>query len=870
MLHRGPGRAISSLLLVGVLGLSLSVEAAARACAGVRDVGPWTVIDAPNLDISAYAVDPVDTDRIFATDGDSVMRSTDGGCAWQRVYVASEEATFAGPAITQIAIPASPGAHVRTYLLVVERAGGVSRPHVVRSSDGGRSWRVSDAGLPPAGEPRPLVISPSNPQEIYLGIDAGGVLNALYASSDAGTSWQLRGAPAELAGKRMGGITVDPLEAATLWAPSDNGLYRSTDGGRSFAPIDDFADGVATGPVNVFHAPAQDARVLVYLPGRDGFAASIDGGKTWLGLLAPGDVQSIASGYVDETLMVAANGTVYGFHAPSLYWVNLKPPISGAIDLTADRGASAHFYGHNDDAIVVWTGGEVQIPPDIVKTVLRDLPLIRTPQIPEPEPPRFSRDRRRVELGPGQSKKVRYTLSLPTRPIPADVFFLLDTSGSMEGLVTSMAEGVAGIANGITSEDIDVRFGLGEFRNYPDSFPPRENDEPNFVYRRRLDLGASGSELGAVLESLNFGGGGHYNAHLGALYQLSTGAGEDLYPPGPLGSDIPPGQQANFTKGRLHVVIVATDEEFTTNDEAYNTDPTDPPPPDIPSFVEVANLLAARDTMVVGVSISSEATPDLARMAHATGAVAPGGGVDCDGDGAADLPEGAPLVCTLPGRAVESGGSVAGAIVDLVKAVRTSRDVEIDVARGAAVVQNITPRAHRNVVVQTTPRLTFDVTYRCTGKDIGERFDVLLRARVERWNPTTDTRVICRENPVFDLPFALAPIVAAVVVPPPPPPPVPEIVSQAQSQAQANVQAAAALQKEEQPQVAAVHAFRAEQEELALSAYRSRDETVPPAFVGAVGALMAAAFAWAMAARGRVRTAKASGRNTPRRGRNLY
>jgi hypothetical protein len=67
---------------------------------------------------------------------------------------------------------------------------------------------------------------------------------------------------------------------------------------------------------------------------------------------------------------------------------------------------------------------------------------------------------------------------------------------------------------------------------------------------------------------------------------------------------------------------------------------------------------------VLGISSGGGGLADLQAIAAATGAFAPPGGVDCDGDGIVDLLEGDPLVCTI----ASSGEGIGTAIIALAEA----------------------------------------------------------------------------------------------------------------------------------------------------------------------------------------------------------
>lgn len=82
---------------------------------------------------------------------------------------------------------------------------------------------------------------------------------------------------------------------------------------------------------------------------------------------------------------------------------------------------------------------------------------------------------------------------------------------------------------------------------------------------------------------------------------------------------------------------------------------------------------------VIGISSGSDADAiaDLRAIATATDAFAPAEGVDCDGDGAVDIPEGEPLVCQI----AAAGDGIGDAIIAIVEAA-TVVDVSIEIKAG--------------------------------------------------------------------------------------------------------------------------------------------------------------------------------------------
>lgn len=873
------GRLTAALVALVIAAPFFQVQAAEEVCPGVSDAGDWTVARVKGLagPVTDHAADPL---RLYATDGDTLVVSGDRGCRWLESFSLPQTASSGYPSATTADIVAvevmhASGDQTRVGLRVAETVGGQTRPHMIvgvfpsvsrdpRGQTG--QWHAADEGLPPLGYPEFLATSQATPAIAYLGIDiGGGTVDALYASNDGGDSWTLRSDLAGLSGSQgIVDMDADPTAPEQLWAWGPGGVKHSTDGGRTFTPVDDFA-GEAVGPMDVFRVRGSPARLMAHRPNKRDFLMSIDGGASWHRIGSPAVVDSITHGATSNEVVMIAGGRVWSYHAPSFSWLDLKAPASTIADVTALE--TGIYVARSGDRLFIYdgpTGGDYAV--EIGETFI-DIPLLDTPDAPPAGTPQISPARHKVVLDIGEKRTVRYELTMPERLVPLDVVFLLDTTSSMKRFTAGLAVAYADIVNGLAERGIDARFGIAEHRAYPDFFPPRE-DEPNFVYRNRLQVGASGDALGDVLRTLQNAGGGAYDAQLGALYQLATGAGQDLAPKGsPLGHDVPPGQQMNFRAKALRVVILGTDEPFGTPSSGGQGD-GEPgglgaTAPEIPSFEEVQQALNTIDAHQIGISVGPSARADLQRMAEGTGALAPRSGVDCDGDGSIDIAPDAALVCPMTRATLSEAGSLAPAIVNLVEAVRTRSAVSLEARDEAGVIARIDPAVHPGVVLQTTNRLTFDVTYSCPPLEAGSRARVELDAvSASEVLDEAQVTVICTERPDFARPIPAALIPAALAVPAAPPPPgIPELASQVNSQAQFHAQAAVANQEQQQPQVAMVHSFHAEEEaRLAesheMAAFRPRPKPAEPAYaVGATALLMGAAFL--VVSRAQLRTARA-------------
>ena len=870
----------------------------------------WTTIPKPRFPkgpqgVTGHSFDLSSGPLMVATNGVVVMSSGNHGCDWSQSFALPD----ASWTIESIETLSSSSSGIDFGLVIREDSPAGPRPHVVIGHANGDGpfrkdpieWSAADSGLPPTGDPDMLATSVQRPGTLYLGIDSGsgtpaGSIDLLYASTDLGDSWSLRSelvkvpgvGGTDVLGLPSGGLThlvVDPRATDNLWGAGPQGVFVSTNGGRSFDQVPEFA-GAPAGPIAIWHGSGAKAAIIAYQPTPGGFLRSTDGGENFFAITSPGDVTSLGQGPGRDELLLTAGGHVFAYHAPSFSWLDAGAPIQGSVDVVGNVAGLPIFLARAPDALAMYAAASAGsiIGTDIggVDPNVTGIPdnLIDTGE------PALSPGTTRVKLGIGQAKTVTYTLALPEKLHPVDVVFLIDSTNSMEKFIAGLAESYARIAKGLLDRGLNVRFGVAEHRAYPDAFPPRPrcaggqspipaaNCEPNFVYRKLLDpLHYSGAALVEILENLEFGGGGQYDAQAGALKVLATSEGIDNAPPGQSEHDVQPGQGIGFrekTSG-YRIVILGTDEPF--GQEGSPQDPGEGQgggglvAPDIPGFDEVIDGLNAKGIKHVGLSIGREppVTADLERVSVGTGAVAPESGVDCDGDGAPDLSEDDGLVCQIGKKELEDADNLIPAVVNLVEAVGARRDFNLEVVGGEQVVQGINPRLYPKITIGPKRDLKFDVTYRCRPADAGKTFKVALSAsREARALDRSLATVVCTEKPVLDVPPLLSAFPLLLGFPAPPPvPPSAQIGSQAQSQAQFNAQAAAAHQEQEEPQLAMVHSFHEQLEnELALDeAYemtsfreRSNPAVVPVGPYGAAATAMAFAFGWASRSRNRTRT----------------
>ena len=265
--------------------------------------------------------------RAMAFDGpvlilasDRFWRSSDGGASW---VAASDQNAASITALTTH--PGKPG-----FVYAASKTGGV-----MRSGDGGISWRSVGTGLPMAPA-NALTIAAQHPDTIYVALQGDG----LWASKDAGDSWDfvmdrpylahaehdiltlagvniatgmggewiyagtdlgltrvpdcfcrwqgvdeadpmaglVKGQAAVAAKPLPGGqallsLALAPSVSATLFAGLQSGVWKSTDAGLNWAQVSDHAaPHLAVNPTDPNHViAAADGAIL----------SSRDGGTTW-------------------------------------------------------------------------------------------------------------------------------------------------------------------------------------------------------------------------------------------------------------------------------------------------------------------------------------------------------------------------------------------------------------------------------------------------------------------------------------------------------------------------------------------------------------------------------------------------------------
>ena len=219
-----------------------------------------------DVDVRVLAIAATDASILFAATPTGVFKTTNGAASWTR----SSTGLLLGQ-VAALAVDPTSGA--------VAYAGYAGTPAgLFKTTDGGATWQPANSGLP-AGRVYSIVINPVSSATVYASVG-----DRIFKSVDGGLSWaqQIFGfgavaivlsvdpqAPDTVYAAAIRSISLSPLEPALTL------VYRTTDGGANWTG--------GTQVPGLAYALVADpsAAGTLYVGSEPGLRRSIDGGVTW-------------------------------------------------------------------------------------------------------------------------------------------------------------------------------------------------------------------------------------------------------------------------------------------------------------------------------------------------------------------------------------------------------------------------------------------------------------------------------------------------------------------------------------------------------------------------------------------------------------
>lgn len=235
----------------------------------------------------ALAIDSGESWRLLAAGPPGGIVIDAARASWQPAWVDEVEC----PVTCVVASPQF--ASDRVLLAGTERAG------VLRSTDGGRHWRLSSAGL----DELTVLTLATTPRWAERELVFAGTTRGLYRSPNGGRAWKLCGLREDVV------QALAPVGTGILAGTEQGRLFHSTDQGMTWQPRALPTDA----PINGLWADAHMGSIVLAGTADGQLLRSTDGGQHWhvttahdaAVLAIAGDRAQLYAGCADESLLVS-------------------------------------------------------------------------------------------------------------------------------------------------------------------------------------------------------------------------------------------------------------------------------------------------------------------------------------------------------------------------------------------------------------------------------------------------------------------------------------------------------------------------------------------------------------------------------------
>jgi photosystem II stability/assembly factor-like uncharacterized protein len=284
---------------------------------------PWEFgTNSGNKTVYQITVCPNNDQVVFAgTNGQGVLKSTDGGASWASSGLSSR--TVYAPAV-------APGSGCDTVYAATYGEG------VFKSTNGGSSWNAANSGLGSLYL-NFMVADPAG--NLYVGTGNDGV----YRSTTGAASWSQRG----LDNQTVFYLAIDPDDSTRIYAGlSSARVFKTENSGQSWTQV---SSGLA-GAGNIWGlsvAPNSGGQTVIAASNSMGVFVTDDGGADWDRMWPSGNEQTVFTVQALERsgdLLFYAGTDGQGVFRSSNGGTNWTGFNSGLVNLTANFLSSAGDY----------------------------------------------------------------------------------------------------------------------------------------------------------------------------------------------------------------------------------------------------------------------------------------------------------------------------------------------------------------------------------------------------------------------------------------------------------------------------------------------------------------------------------------------
>lgn len=187
---------------------------------------PWLPYGPDGGDARAFASDPRDHNHVFlGTLNGTLYDSHDGGQSWSRLARVAKRDDIA---LDNIVVDPTNSKHILIGGWVLSHVDG----GLFVSNDGGKTWTANEQMK--GHSIRALTVAPSDPKTMVL-----GALDGVYRSTDGGNTWALISPEGSTELHEIESIAIDPKDPSIIYAGTWHLPWKTVDGGGKWANMKD-------------------------------------------------------------------------------------------------------------------------------------------------------------------------------------------------------------------------------------------------------------------------------------------------------------------------------------------------------------------------------------------------------------------------------------------------------------------------------------------------------------------------------------------------------------------------------------------------------------------------------------------------------